>query len=366
MLMEKIGVYLHIPFCRSKCPYCDFFSHPASENDYESYTDALCRSAEKYGKALDRQAETIYFGGGTPSLIGEERLSRIYRSVLSFFGGQPSEVTVEVNPEKRDIDFVKLRNSGFDRISVGLQSANDVELKKLGRIHTVSDAEYCINRLKSAGFENFSLDLMLATPLQTRESLERSIDFCAGHGAKHISAYLLKIEEGTAYHRMASKLCLPDEDEQAELYLFTCERLKEYGYHQYEISNFALPGYESRHNLKYWRDEEYIGLGPSAHSFVDGKRFFFDRSMEGFLKDQVTQDGDGGNAEEWLMLRLRLSEGIVFSRFRERFSSELPEYILHNARRYQKTGLVECDENGIRLTTKGFLLSNSLIASILM
>lgn len=364
--MKKIGVYIHIPFCRSKCPYCDFFSNTASENDFDSYTDALCRMIGKYGKALKRQAETVYFGGGTPSIIGEERLSMIYKSVLEAFGGKPDEVTVEINPEKRDIDFKKLRKIGFDRISVGLQSANAPELKKLGRIHSVSDVEYCINRLKAAGFDNFSLDLMLATPLQTRESLKRSIDYCVCHGAKHISAYLLKIDKGTVYYRMASELCLPDDDEQAELYLFACECLKEYGYRQYEISNFALPGFEGRHNLKYWRDEEYIGLGPSAHSFVDGRRFFFGRSMEDFLNDRVTQDGEGGYAEEWMMLRLRLSEGIIFSQFRERFSSELPERVLQNARRYNKTGLVECDENGIRLTTKGFLVSNSLISSILM
>lgn len=363
--MKKTGVYLHIPFCRRKCPYCDFFSVPDSSL-FDDYTDALCSRIEYYGGKLQRTADTLYFGGGTPSLIGEERLCRIAAAAVKSFGiGREAEVTVEVNPEKQDIDFHRLLEGGFNRLSIGLQSADDNELRLLGRLHDSEEAEKCIEMAKSSGFENISLDLMLATPSQTPDSLVRSIEFCASHGAKHISAYILKIEPGTPYSRIRDRLSLADDDGQAELYELACDKLEEYGYRQYEISNFAVPGFESRHNLKYWHDEEYIGIGPSAHSFIDGKRFFCERSIERFMEGAVTDDGEGGGPEEYIMLGLRLTEGVTNKGFRERFGTDIPRRYYLAAERYNKTGLLIADSTGIRLTRKGFLVSNALICEIL-
>ena len=364
--MKNTGVYLHIPFCKSKCPYCDFFSERADDDTFEKYTDELCRRIEYFGEKLCRKADTLYFGGGTPGVLGAERLCRIYDSAKNaFYIDNDAEVTVEINPEKKDIDLDMLRKRGFNRISLGLQSSDDGELRLLGRLHDSAQAAKCTERLKEAGFDNFSLDLMIATPSQTKESLMRSIDFCARQGAKHISAYILKIEEGTKYCKIRDRLSIADEDEQAEMYLMACERLEEYGYRQYEISNFAFEGYESRHNLKYWHDEEYIGIGPSAHSFIDGRRFYYGRSFEDFYKNIITDDGEGGTPEEYIMLSLRLTEGLTYAGYRKRFGCELPEKYIRNALKLVPYGLVCIDDRALKLTKEGFLVSNAVISEII-
>ena len=363
---EPIGLYLHIPFCRSKCPYCDFFSQRADETAYDSYTALLCERIALYGKKLDRRADTVYFGGGTPSLLGAQRLCRILACAKESFNvGEDAEVTLEVNPERKNTGFDELRKGGFERVSIGLQSANDNELRLLGRPHSAENASECIKQAQAAGFDNISLDLMIATPAQTRDSLKRSIDFCAEHGAAHVSAYLLKIEPGTVFYRKKDSLVLPDEDEQAEMYLYAAGVLREYGYAQYEISNFAKAGRESRHNLKYWHDEEYLGLGPSAHSFINGRRFYFDRSFEGFRSNTTEDDGEGGSMEEYIMLGLRLSEGINFKRFESRFGQPIPNEYLKNAKKFTSAGYTELTDEYMRLTAKGFLLSNAVIGEIL-
>ncbi len=360
-----IGLYLHIPFCRSKCPYCDFFSRRGNDEQYDEYTILLCRSIETYGRRLARTADTVYFGGGTPGILGAQRLCRILSQAVQSFSVKDAEITLELNPEKKDTDFEALRKGGFNRVSIGLQSSDDNELRLLGRLHDSKAAEACIRKAQSAGFDNISLDLMIATPAQTTDSLKRSIDFCAEHGAAHISAYILKIEPGTVYYKKKDSLLLPDEDEQADMYLFAVETLKEYGYAQYEISNFARPGYESRHNLKYWHDEEYLGLGPSAHSFIDGKRRCFDRSFESFAQDRYTDDGEGGSIEEYIMLGLRLNEGISYERFAQRFGMSIPDEYISRAGRFAGMGYTEVSSEAIKLTEKGFLLSNAIIGEIL-
>jgi len=364
--MKGIGVYIHIPFCRRKCPYCDFYSVGYSDEKADRYTEKVCSAVRYFSESIGRNADTLYFGGGTPGIIGAERLCRMVGEVRENFGfSENVEITVEVNPEKEDIDFEKMRKNGINRISIGLQSADDRELKILGRLHNVRQAEQCIERAKNAGFENISLDLMTATPLQTMESLERSIEFCAEKEVQHISAYILKIEQGTPYYPMREKLGICGEEEQAEMYLLTVEKLKEYGYGQYEISNFCRRGFESRHNLKYWHDEEYIGIGASAHSFVNGERFYFARSFEDFYDLKTVSDGTGGSEEEFIMLALRLSEGLQEKRFQERFGKSIPEIYRKNAVRFAKHGFLAIDSDGIRLTPKGFLLSNYIISEIL-
>lgn len=364
-MMDAAGVYIHVPFCAKKCPYCDFYSHAGNEKTYNAYTDMLLEKIAYWGEKLDRKADTLYFGGGTPSLLGAERLVRIAERVRNCFGNDITETTVEVNPSREDFDFGKLIKGGINRISVGLQSADDEELKFLGRQHDSAQAKKCINAAKNAGFENISLDLMIALPDQTKSSLERSVEFCAEQGAKHISAYILKIEPQTVFYKNREKLNLPDDDESAELYETLCDLMKQYGYNHYEISNFCKSGYESRHNLKYWHDEEYIGIGPSAHSFIDGKRFYCPRKMKSFEEDEYIPDGEGGGEEEFIMLGLRLSEGITNERYLQKFGKTIPEKYLRNAQRFEKSGLVRISDSGFALTEKGFMVSNSLITEIL-
>lgn len=363
--MKDIGVYIHIPFCERKCPYCDFYSITSGKTNIDRYTSSITGKVYKWGKSIERKADTLYFGGGTPSYIGAERLALIANSVRLSFGLENAEITAEINPSKEDFDFDKLRKSGFNRVSIGVQSANDEELQMLGRLHNVSQSDLAIKKAQNAGFDNISLDLMIATPLQTKDSLERSIDFCAEHNVQHISSYILKIEDGTPYCKFRDKLNLSDDDAQAEMYLFACEKLKEYGYHQYEISNFAKEGFESRHNLKYWNDEEYLGLGPSAHSFINGNRFYFPPSIESFMNDVCIQDGDGGSEEEYIMLRLRLAKGINNDEYKERFGHNIPDKYFSNAKKFLDTDYVVVDDNSIRLTTNGFIVSNSIISEIL-
>lgn len=361
---KPVGLYLHIPFCKKKCPYCDFFSVCTGES-MDHYTERLCERLYESAARYHRAADTLYFGGGTPGLLGAERLCRLYEAAQKAFGLHNAEVTLEVNPEKKDLDFEALKKTGFNRVSIGLQSADDNELRRLGRLHDRKDADNCIRRARRAGFDNLSLDLMLATPGQTKESLCRSIAFCAEQQVQHVSAYLLKIEPGTPFAAAGSALALADEEEQAEMYCLAAEKLEEYGYVQYEISNFARPGYEGRHNLKYWRDEEYLGLGPAAHSFMNGQRFCYGRSFADFYGNHVMQDGKGGDEEEFIMLGLRLTEGITQERYRERFGRDIPEAMLERARPLEKAGYVVLSPQGLALTRKGFLVSNAVLAALL-
>lgn len=363
-----MGLYLHIPFCKSKCNYCNFYSFCADENEYDAYTDALIRSLEKNGERYsDRIIDTVYFGGGTPSVLGTDRLCRILQTALNCFQiASEAEITTEMNPTSAEsVNFARLKQAGFNRISFGLQSANDNELKRLGRRHSAEEAKEVIQKAKDAGFENLSLDLMLAIPEQTKESLKHSVDFAASCGVQHISAYILKIEEGTPFYRMKDSLSLPCDDEQARIYEYSVEQLEKNGFSQYEISNFAKKGCESRHNLRYWYDEEYLGLGPSAHSFIDKNRFFYPDSLEDFYADKTVFESYGGDSDEYIMLRLRLKEGLNFRMYRERFKKDIDIQLLNRASALLSEQLVELSDDSLRLTVKGFLVSNAIIAYLL-
>ena len=362
--MKPIGLYLHIPFCNGKCPYCDFYSVTPKGNIIEKYVDALCREIDK----TDHIFNTVYFGGGTPSQLGADNISEI----MSHIRRSPDcEATLECNPsdtgrENSVFDFEKIAECGINRISMGLQSANDCERASLGRLSGCKEVETSIKRIHAAGINNISLDLMLGIPRQTEESLRNSIEFCKISGAKHVSAYILKIEEGTPFFSKKNFLSLPDEDKTCDFYLQAVSQLAECGYNQYEISNFSLSGFESRHNLKYWQCEEYLGLGASAHSFVDGKRFFYERSIDDFINGvSPVADGDGGDEEEYIMLALRLSEGLIFENFKNRFGHSVSERIICKAKELEKHGLVTVSDSAISLTVNGFLVSNSVISSLI-
>lgn len=366
-MSDPISLYLHIPFCKNKCPYCDFYSGRASEPDYNKYTEKMEECIVSWSRKTDRRISTIYFGGGTPSTLGAERLSLLLRTIHTCFCVDTNaEITVEVNPDTgKDFDFRLLRESGFNRVSIGFQTAIEHELKALGRIHTADEASLTVTRAQRAGIHNVSLDLMLGIPYQTIDSLKESIDFCAGCGVKHISCYLLKIEHGTPFYEMQTHLELADDDRQAELYLFAVNYLEELGLHQYEISNFAKDGFESRHNSAYWRCGEYIGIGPSAHSFFEGKRFYYKRSMHDFEENSIVVDGDGGDENEWIMLSLRLKRGLIFREFEEKYHHPLSCHQMKKIGIYTSAGFMKTDEKHTCLTSKGFLVSNAVIAELL-
>lgn len=361
--MNPIGLYIHIPFCNGKCPYCDFYSVTPNREAVAAYVDTVCKRINEAGGVYD----TVYFGGGTPSLIGSDNIAKI----MSHINRTPDcEVTLECNPSDTGavnsaFNFEVAAKSGVNRISMGLQSADDSERKSLGRRGGCDDVERAIQRAKSAEIENISLDLMLGVPNQTAESLKKSIEFCKNSGAKHVSAYMLKIEENTPFYRIKDSLILPDEDETCDLYLLAVEELKKAGFEQYEISNFSVKGFESRHNIKYWRCEEYLGIGAAAHSFVGGKRFYYERSIEKFISGiPPIDDGEGGDKEEYIMLALRLSEGLIFKNYQKRFCKPVSESLIIKAKELEKHGLVKVTDYNIALTVNGFLVSNSVICAL--
>ncbi len=362
--MKPIGLYIHIPFCNGKCPYCDFYSVTPKSEAVEAYVDALCKKLDESGSIYD----TVYFGGGTPSLIGSDNIARIMSHINR---ATDCEATLECNPSDTGavnsaFNFSVVANSGINRISMGLQSADDSERIALGRRGGCDDVERAIARAKAAGIDNISLDLMLGIPNQTEESLKKSIEFCRNSGAKHVSAYILKIEETTPFHKIKDTLNLPDEDATCDLYLYAVKELEKAGFLQYEISNFSQKGFESRHNLKYWRCEEYLGIGASAHSFVGGRRFYYERSIDGFISgNPPVDDGFGGDEEEYIMLALRLTEGLIFENFKRRFGKDISEDLIQKAKELEKHKLINVTDKNISLTVDGFLVSNSVISNLL-
>lgn len=363
-----LGLYIHIPFCRQKCPYCDFYSFAADEDTKEKYTDAIIKNIIIWQNTRNLTFSTVYFGGGTPSQLGSRRLSEIVQVISKT---ADCEVTVECNPfdlsESWNLsDMQNLTKSGVNRISMGLQSADEDERKALGRLAGRKEVEKAVDLVKRSGIRNFSLDLMLGIPHQTKESIRESVAFCAESGAKHVSSYLLKIEQGTPFEKVEKLLDLPDEDESCEMYLTACEELEKNGFRQYEISNFAVPGCESRHNLTYWDCREYLGIGAAAHSFFGGKRFYFERDAESFITGATpVDDGEGGSFEEYAMLRLRLTEGLTNDGVFDRFGFKIPPEMAKKALIFAKNGLIRLTDNSISLTPKGFLLSNTIIAELL-
>ena len=342
---ERSGLYFHIPFCKSKCPYCDFYSVKFDEASAQQYVQEICDEIKQYQGIFD----TVYFGGGTPSILPPELIGKILDCARAQFEiSDDAEITVECNPSK-DLseDFKKYASYGVNRISVGMQSAVDSERFVLGRAAGRNEVERTINYARQSGIENISLDLMLGIPKQTIESLDYSFDFIKSVGVPHVSAYMLKIEEGTKFFQMRDRLVLPDDDTVGEMYLKTVDTLASFGIKQYEISNFAVPGFESRHNTKYWTLTPYLGIGKSAHSFWGGKRFFYDREWN------KIDDGTGGDKEEQIMLGLRLAKGIDKSLVDRDFAE------------FVKMGYVADLGERIALTPKGMLVSNTIINYIM-
>ncbi|MBR4071753.1 MAG: radical SAM family heme chaperone HemW [Clostridia bacterium] len=379
---RRLGIYLHIPFCMSKCAYCDFYSYvPKNEQVYERYANALISHMEHYKSAASNCApDSVYIGGGTPTALPKEQLLKIVRAVRKNFSlAKNAEFTVEANPATVDLPTLRaLRRAGVNRLSFGLQSADQRELKALSRIHTRADFEESYYMARRAKIENISVDLMFGIPHQTTESLLRTIDYVTRLGPEHISLYNLKIEPNTHFGRIgAANLALPDEDEEFKMYLQACQFLESRGYKQYEISNFAKPGKMSHHNLKYWNCEEYLGLGPSAHSYFNGTRFSFIPSINQYMKgienigsEIIISDGSeqiSGRAMmgEYIMLRLRLSEGLVLSDFQRKFGYDFEEMYGSKLRPYIEGGYMIRTRDSFALTPRGMFVSNYILSDIL-
>lgn len=374
---RRLGLYLHIPFCKQKCDYCDFYSLAGNQDRMEDYLKALTLHLEEVApRAEGFTVDSVYIGGGTPSVFGEERLKRLLKTVDKYYHlERHCETTVEVNPDSVTPRLLKvLRKGGVNRISMGVQSCHDEELAQVNRPHTFAQAQAAVEMIRSAGFTNLNLDLIFGLPDQTMAGWQESVEAVLALEPEHLSLYGLTLEEGTPLWQRRDQLTLADGDQQADMYLWAVERLAQAGYDQYEISNFAKEGKRSRHNLKYWMSREYVGFGPGAHSDFGGRRYSYVRDLERYI-DGMLSGGKIVDASElipfeergyeYLMLRLRTVtgiDGVEYNRtFRMNFDP-LEELLC----RYRDQGWAVQEESGRwHFTPQGFLLSNQLIGELL-
>lgn len=403
MKKKELELYVHIPFCVRKCAYCDFLSFSAGEQERASYVDALVREIISQKKNFtDHCVTTVFLGGGTPSVLSGDDTARIFHALKENFTiSRDAEITMEVNPGTVTAEkAASWKACGVNRLSIGLQSVNDEELKLLGRIHSFREFLHTWEIVRAAGFDNVNIDLISAIPGQTLQSWERTLRTAAELKPEHISAYSLIIEEGTpfyeAYGEMGSEgrmaaggdafLPLPDEDTEREIYKATKRILHGYGYHRYEISNYAREGCECRHNLGYWERKEYLGLGLGASSLIGERRFRNTEDMEKYLslfgREQREMAGVPSPAEaaaeereclsekeqmeEFMFLGLRKTEGISYSDFRRNFGKEVEEVYGKQLRKYTGLGLMEEKNGRIRLTESGIDVSNFIFADFIL
>ncbi len=359
------GIYIHIPFCRKKCKYCDFVSYSGREDMTDAYIEALAGEARGY---MGEKTDTIFIGGGTPSALTPEQIravTKICHDTFDIIDG--CEFTIEANPGTLDGGkTTAMLEGGINRISVGVQSFNDAELGGIGRIHNAATAYNTILRLKKEGFSNINIDLMTALPYQTMESLKNSLKTAVSLPVSHISAYSLIIEDGTALEKEYSRgeLILPDDDLDREMYAYTVDFLRENGFLQYEISNFAKNGCECRHNIKYWTGEEYIGLGAAAHSYIGGRRFYNVSDLEEYIKGAPRKTvllTRMDKISEFMITGLRMTRGISSVEFKKRFGESINDMFGEKLRRFTELGLMNFDGDCYSLTRRGIDISNSVL-----
>ncbi|MBR2132988.1 MAG: radical SAM family heme chaperone HemW [Oscillospiraceae bacterium] len=374
----KLGLYIHIPFCKSKCLYCDFYSLPNSEAHMDRYTAALQKHLSEIAPhAAQHSIDTIYFGGGTPSYLGAKRLCSLLKTIQKHYRIEKNaEITLEANPESlNNLHMVrKLHRAGFNRISLGVQSANNEELRTVGRIHSFEQVQQVVSLLRKGKIKNLSLDLIYGLPGQSMESWQETLKAVVALEPEHLSCYGLKIEEGTPLYTMQDQLRFADDDLQADMYLWACDYLSEHGYEHYEISNFAKPGHPSRHNMKYWLLHEYAGFGPGAHSDFGDVRYAYIRDLEQYCRCMESGEGELLSEQEripprqrdteYLMLGLRTAQGIEKREFENRF--RLPFSPIETAlEQFRRSGHTTLENGRWHLTNEGFLLSNHIILAVL-
>ena len=376
--LKPLGIYIHIPFCRSKCQYCDFYSIGGSRDPrlVDNYIQALLVHFKETGpRAADYLVDTVYFGGGTPSFFGADNLRRIFAELQHRFRvDRDAEISFEANPDSVSSGLLKkLRAEGFNRMSLGVQSDRDEMLKKLGRPHSYEQARNAVQLARACGFENISVDLMYGLPDQTAAQWEETLRHVLHLRPEHMSCYGLKVEEGTPLWTWKDEANLPSDQVQAEMYLRTVDILEAAGYRQYEISNFAKPGFESRHNLKYWMGDEYIGFGPAAASDFPGKRYTYNADIQNYIRGVLKQDlpilsecetiPARERAGEYIMLRLRTTRGISPEEYEKNYLMPF-EPLLDAIVPLAQKGLFVQDGDRWVLTPTGFLVSNQIIGRL--
>jgi oxygen-independent coproporphyrinogen-3 oxidase len=385
--VQPLGIYIHVPFCVKKCLYCDFVSYVSTPQERQRYFQALAREIdwyEQHDRLEGYQPATLYVGGGTPSVAIPEivRLRQRFPRLLT--ADALEEATIEVNPGTVRVDEGRqLRQAGFNRLSIGVQSFCDAELRRLGRIHTADDARRCVDAARRAGFENISLDLMSGIPGATPDTWLASVRTAIALGPEHVSTYTLTLEPDTPLWRQqaAGQIALPDEDAQIAMYEAGVAALTQAGYEHYEISNFARPGRRSRHNQIYWRNDEYLGLGAAAHSYLHGWRYWNETDLKAYraqsraassAADRYPPTAAGaerldasGTMGETIMLNLRLLQGIDTVAFRRRFGQALESVYAEPVARLQASGLLVWQQQYLRLTPRGIQLSNEVFQEFL-
>ena len=374
---KHLGVYIHIPFCASKCGYCDFYSLAGCKDRMGDYQTALMKHIREAASTMSPYyIDTVYFGGGTPSYFGARRLMEVFNELKQ--AGRvlrSAEVTVECNPDsvkRRDLHLMK--KEGVNRISLGVQSASDDLLKIIGRRHNFTQVKKAVRDIRAEGFTNLSLDLIYGLPNQTKEDWAETLAQALALEPEHLSCYGLKLEEGTPmYREYLDSPVIPSDDDQADMYLYAVETLARYGYIQYEVSNFAKKGFESRHNMKYWSLEDYIGFGPGAHSNMGHVRYGYTRSLDGYIQG-VEKGGDllseyelleeMERGAEYIMLGMRRGIGISGGEYTSVYRSDFAP-IEELLKEYEREGWTCCTGGRWHFTPTGFLLSNVLIGSLL-
>lgn len=367
IFLDKLGLYIHIPFCVKKCNYCDFNSYGGSYQKEPSYFRALFKEIkEKAPLYKDYSVDTIYIGGGTPTSVKPENITELMALLKKSFNVEKcAEITIECNPKTaQKSDFEKYLKADINRLSIGLQSTHPHILNTLGRIHSSEDFKECLKDAKNAGFENISADLMFALPDQTIKNWEETLNEVCSYSLSHISCYGLKIEEGTPFSKM--NLNLPDEDTEADMYDTAVRILAENGYNRYEISNFSLPGKESRHNLKYWSLMPYLGFGAGAYSSINGERFSNVRSMDLYISRSNTKEdaaflSKNEQMSEFVFMGLRTVKGIDINDFYEKFSVDIFAHFKAPLEKYLKLGVLLTENNRIYINEKMLYISNSIL-----
>ena len=375
-MMQKLELYIHIPFCVQKCAYCDFLSAPANDAAKAEYVDALKKEIQRYREvASSYQVSSVFVGGGTPSILSCEQMGEIFKMLRQVFTiDRDAEITIEANPGTVTEEKLEgWKQAGINRISFGLQSVNNEELKMLGRIHTYEEFRESYDMARQAGFDNINIDLISAIPGQTVKSWEHTLRTVAELHPEHISAYSLIIEEGTPFGER--KLKLPDEDTEYRMYENTAGILEEYGFHQYEISNYAKGGRECCHNKGYWQRIDYLGLGLGASSLLDHMRFSNTADMKEYIGNSAFPDKIRQNMEslteademaEFMFLGLRMTEGVSMKEFAEYFGKNMENVYGEVLKKHLEIGMLEQKGDRIYLSRKGIHVSNGVMADFLL
>lgn len=377
--MKPFGLYIHIPFCLEKCAYCDFLSFPTNEETRQMYVDSICYEIQAYGAVQKATIGTVYIGGGTPTTLSTNQLKQIFDCIYTYLSIEHHcEVTIEINPKTLDqekIDFIA--SSPINRVSIGLQSTYEKHLERLSRKHSYEDFLATYESVKKAGIDNINIDVMFGLPDQTMEEWVDTLEKVVALNPKHISAYGLIIEEHTPFYRLYEngKLVLPDEKLERRMYHYTEAFLQENDIFQYEISNYAKKGYESKHNIGYWTDRDYLGIGLGAASYIYGNRYKNTEDMEEYLKHsshidrirQLTSEGSfKRRLEEAIFLGLRMTEGINLDDVNRVFNNPFESVYKVPYEKYVKLGCLEVQNGYLRLTAKGIDLSNQVFSEFLL